>query len=481
MCIVLAILFTGLINLLISELSGAIDTSSFSTRPLSERTEEILKDASGQLQIWCIIKQDHPGFNEVGHLLRALKERSQAVAGPQINLHYIDPRRNYRHAAELAALHVRGFGLLFQYNHRSVFLPLSDLYQAPTASLHSVINNTTEVYQRGLFNGEAICASTIARLSRKDGAPIYWLTGHGETDFTNVDQETGYTALQRELRHEGFTLRPLNLIKNLTSTPSSIPSSLQEDRTTQAPLPQTPLKDNLAIPEDCEAIILMAPRYPLNREERIVLSEYINRGGRLLLVLPPTGSAGLEIFLEQWGIQVGTKQLIAHDLLTGTISIATPIGDHPITHHFAKDTSFYVGAPRELFIHQPTGTPIHITRLLGLKTQTRSATIAIAAERGSNTAVDIALRPGRIIVLSEGTSSSNSLIGNRTSANRDFMVNAIQWLTDISPGLPTNTQLLQLQLTERRWQMLLLVAVFACPLGAGIILSYLFKRKRYSA
>ena len=116
---------------------------------------------------------------------------------------------------------------------------------------------------------------TITNVLRKILKParkkIYFLTGHGERDLTNAEQG-GFQMAQRALENEGYEIDSLNLL-------------------TQAQVPQ-----------DAVVVIVASPKKAFLTSEVDALKAYLDRGGRILVLLEPFEDAGLKDFLAGYGI-----------------------------------------------------------------------------------------------------------------------------------------------------------------------------------
>lgn len=450
LCGFLATAVALVLNAWVYMVNVSIDLPAFGLSAVSSRTHEILRETDGTIDIQCVMSRSDARFESVGHLLRSLQAASRDVAGATIELSYIDPVQDYDRAAVAASLGATGDGILFSRTHRHIFVRLEDLSAALPAQ-HDVLTGGARYQQRqSQFVGETVCAAAIARLFRREGVALYWLTGHGEPDFTDTAPEQGFSTWYRELQNEGFEVHTLNLL------------------------------EQRAIPETCEVLMLIAPHYPVTLDERAIITDYLDRGGRLFFMLPPTGDAGLNTLLEQWGIvPTATPQKALHQL-TGQINPATHFSEHPITRDFINRTSLYTGVPRDLTLIVKKGEPFAKTPLVGMTTATGSAWIAVAVAGGEGVADDIALRTGRMIVVGDAKLATNALLRNRATANRDFLLNCIQWLADVNTGRAlSSTQVLFSGQSDRGWMRAFLGAVVVIPAGIFLVV-LLITRKRPS-
>lgn len=442
LCLLFALCAALLIDALVAQWCPALDLSSL--RPggqLSERSRATLTDTAGTLSITAIFPTEDPAALPTGRLLRIFAQTSRQLAGANLSLAYVDPRLSPTQAEHLAAQGAEGSGLLFRQAGRHVFLPARTLL--------------TEAGTFSPEEAEEAIASAIARLSREDGITLGWLTGHGEPDFTQTDPQSGFSALRRALEREGYTLRAVS--------------------------PETHTE-----PTDLGTLLIVSPRYPITATERSLLADWLDRGGRLLCALPPGGDAGLTALFEQWGIRTGSaprQSLRQAPDRAGFTDALSP--EHPITRELAGRAHLILSAPRALYALPTRG--LSLTPLVSLaaaplppSTTNETVTVAMAAERVS-TAVgaDLALRPGRLLVLSEADFLRNARLLNHATANRDFALNAIHWLTGLSgSGAPSGASgMLRLGWDRHTRHRANRVLAIGLPLGLCLIL-WLLTRKR---
>ncbi len=446
-CVFLAATAAVLADALLAQWRPIADLSAFGAEVrLSERAMATLTDTSGTVSITCILPVDAPAARPAGHLLRAFAQASRAVEGATLDVTYVDPRMEPATATQLMAQGAEGTGILFRRAGRSVFVPERALLDASGA------------YASAEAEGAVIAA--LARLSREDGVTIGWLTGHGELGLNDTDPQTGFSGLRRLLENEGFQLREFTLD---VATPDK------------------------AIPESLGALIVMGPRYPITASERALLSDWLDRGGRLFLALPPSGELGLGPLLERWGIRVGsTPRRPVRQTERGMGLTRELSADHAITRELeAGQAQLAFVAPYALIpTEQPRG--ITVTPLVQLEAEPLNdasrmhemATVMMAAERGVAAGSDLAFRPGRLLVLGETAFAGNRYVLNYASANRDVLSNAVRWLTGLSgSGAHSGAGVLRVGQDRRAWRLDFLIVTLGVPFAFCAVL-WLLNRRR---
>ena len=161
---------------------------------------------------------------------------------------------------------------------------------------------------------------------------IYTLTGHGEGDFEEYG-DLSFTDLQSAMESKNYKVEPLNLV----ATP--------------------------AIPDDAEAIFIVAPQVPLEQDEVDLISEFLAEGGSLILFSEPDFLTNigdqadpLTGYLEEtWGISLGKDLVIDTSVDPVEFAIANEYGDHTILDEVSGYVTFF-----------PTSRSLTITEVSGV-------------------------------------------------------------------------------------------------------------------
>ena len=137
-----------------------------------------------------------------------------------------------------------------------------------------VRKDSDSVAEKKDFLGEQQFTAAILDVSSQERKKIYFLTGHSEQRIDDVDPRTGLSALAADLRLRNFALDTLDL--NYTRK----------------------------VPDDAALVIVAAPQgiEPFAQEQ---LRQYLGtRAGRVILLLAPDTSPGLDDLLYDWGVMV---------------------------------------------------------------------------------------------------------------------------------------------------------------------------------
>ena len=140
---------------------------------------------------------------------------------------------------------------------------------------------------------------------------VYFLEGHGEKEHTSTDRD-GYSTVSAALALDNFDVESLVLAQQS------------------------------AMPEDATVLVVAGPQTDLLPGEVEALRVYLDRGGKLLVLIdPPSDSAapepdGLLGLLREWGIEPGTDvvvdasgmgQLLGADASVQLCDVAFPLGN----------------------------------------------------------------------------------------------------------------------------------------------------------
>jgi ABC-type uncharacterized transport system involved in gliding motility auxiliary subunit len=298
---------------------------------------------------------------------------------------------------------------------------------------------------------ENILNAGIEKITSDRQEQMYFLQGHGEPSLE--------AAAMKALQAKNYLVKPLVLA--------------------QSPIPTA---TNL--------LVLIGAQKPLLPTEVKAIDQYLDRGGRLLLLTDPKIQLGLDDVLKKWGIQLSNYLAIDPTSarqstgLNPQIVIVTNYGEHPITQSFGNGISLYPLA-RPLIVQNTAGvqaTPILTTSADSWAT-IPSATPRLKFQAGQDL-------PGPLIlgVAAQRASSRLIVIGSsqfihpgifEQQLNSDVFLNSVGWLSE-RRTLATNPK----EITNRRinlsfWQSQLLfwLPIVVFP-GASLAVAGLLWWKR---
>ena len=135
-----------------------------------------------------------------------------------------------------------------------------------------------------------------------------FLTGHEEQAIDNFNQDQGYNITKEELEKQNYRVETLSLVTQ----------------------PE--------IPADCAALIVPGPKAPLMAHEVNAISRYLDKDGKLFLMLDPSINSvkdpnqGLVDLMDRWGVTIGNDLVLdrirpAFSLVSGSLPDAPTLSD----------------------------------------------------------------------------------------------------------------------------------------------------------
>ncbi len=326
---------------------------------------------------------------------------------------------------------------------------------------------------------------------------VYFLQGHGERDTTNTERD-GYAAVTAALNRDNYASQPLVL------------AQVQ------------------AVPEDASVVVIAGPTTDLLEPEIAAITQYLDVGGHLLVLLDPPDAAGstmplLESLLADWGITPGNDVVLdvsGMGQLLGTdasVPVAASYPPHAITDGFNVLTAYPMartmtpvpGGAGGRFAQPVIETSANSWAESNIAQLLETGEVAREPETGDlpgpvtigaavaaptpetevdpvevNDTDEAANEPAstsetRLVAIGDSDFAANYALG--ISGNQDLFVNTINWLAQqedliaIRPRQAADTRLTLTtgQLTGLFWLSLLVVP--ATVFGAGI---YSWSRRR---
>lgn len=446
-------------------------------RLVSARTRDVLASTQGSVKVACFMDRRHPMFRPVSRLLRGLREASRGVAGAEIAIEYVDPRWDLTRAAQLAAWGVPENALLFERQRRRIVVTLDEMLAKQTQlRLQEGPGGRGGESGLGVFRGEMVCASAIARLSLPyERSVVYWLQGHGESRPDDYDELRGFSDIARAMKRDGYDVRPLTL------------------------------PGKAAVPADCHVLLIAGACRALAAEEREMLGAYLQRGGRLFALLAPRATSGLEPLYEKWGIRVTPYVAASAKTFSGQDVVASAFADHVITRSLSNASVVFGDAAclecasedvKENGLDRPKvsllvstdrdgwgeSRPEVLPRQFDSQSDLRGPVSVVAvSERGGALSKDVAYKPTRLCLVGEADFVMNGALSARANANRDLFLNALSWLAGIDTGTAASLggdASLATGFTRTEWLAFTAGAVGAIPAAFLLLFYFLSARAR---
>ncbi len=326
------------------------------------------------------------------------------------------------------------------------------------------------------FTGEQAITSALLEVTEGKKSIIYYVQGHGE-EAVGADKPLKVLATIFDGDH--LTASELNLL-NVE-----------------------------AVPADAGTVIFFGPKYDLSDREVKLLSDYWEKGGRIMILLnPEAATPKLAGFLDQVGIKADDDRLIGARQMAGNVigimrdSYLNATGSTSIAQALEGITVIFPGATQSLTLDAQRVAPanIHVEPLLQALTgfwgevdyknieeeiqngtgvyfdegRDKAAPIYAAAsvQKGAVGDKRVQTNAARMIVVSNALFVENKSL---TEASANFFLNSVNWLLEREAlvGIPPKlVKTSSLNLTEPQLGTIFWMSVLAVPgfcLGLGLL------------
>ncbi|EDX86351.1 hypothetical protein S7335_4055 [Synechococcus sp. PCC 7335] len=442
---VLAVLtILGLINFIGARYDSRIDLTDGQLLTLSPASQEVVRNLETPTQV--LIFSSNADIRDQRLLENYRRYNSD------LSYEYIDPFANPEQAQ---ALGVTTEGEVYVQAEPTTEGTLGNVEENAEETIEAepdsraLLVQTVDLQER---LSERQLTSKLAQLSQNESPTAYFLQGHDE--YVIDGSRPGLFEAASRLESENFTVAPLNLAE-----------------TDQ-------------VPDDADVLVVAGPQQELFETEVIIVQDYLDSGGSLLVMIDPRVETGLEALMNQWGVvpeetvvidTSGGGQLVG---LGPAAPLVTDYGDHPITEPFEQGRSFFpVARPLQIReIPDIEGTPLLFTNQ-NSHTQPLADDDELSIDPNQPPAGPFALgvallgpNDARMVVIGNSSFATDGLFNQQL--NGDVFLNAVSWLSKVeNPTLeirPKEVTDRRLNMTVRQQIMLTVLALVVLPL-AGLI------------
>ncbi len=269
--------------------------------------------------------------------------------------------------------------------------------------------------ERVSFGGEKEFTGALIKVTRDKKPTIYFLQGHGEHAFDSFGEE-GYGVLKSGLERLNYQVKGLQLVT-------------QKE-----------------VPKDCDVLVIAGAQRDLLPPEKKAIKAYLDKGGRLLLMLEPDPAPSFSDWLDEFGLEAkaGTVVEPANNILGDAAAIfAFGFRFHDITRPFQKARQeavlFITARPLKRKSNLPSG--VTLTELIETSpTSWREEKFQGEVRRDPNeesgpfvlaAAVEKTVgdkKKMRAVVIADSDFCSNAYIQNLL--NGAFVANCLHWLAE---------------------------------------------------
>jgi ABC-type uncharacterized transport system involved in gliding motility auxiliary subunit len=409
---------------------------------LAPRTREILKSLAGPVTATVFL----PAGRSAGQSRDVFKQ--YAEASDKFNWTQVDPLVNPQKMLSLnppPKLDQTTFsGAVLEYNGKR--------------------QDVTEFTEKDL-------TSAILKMTRESIRKIGFLTGHGEVSpeaAAGGDPSRAIQAVVEDLKSSEWPIETVDLYPKNAKAPN---------------------------PSELAVLVIAGPEKPLTEDETKRVNEYLNQGGRVLLLLNAQGPSFSE-FLKPWGIAT-TNDLVL-DPQQGVIVTGAPESAH-VSIRPARRVLVQVAHSVKSVTPPPTG--VTVTELLksGESSQVienfhpketdlrqalataKPADVSIAALAEKDLGTGDGAKKAKIVVVGDSAFMSDQMAQFQGMYNRDMATGLINYLGEeeaLVQIAPKDENTEQAFLTPEQGRLLPLVHLIDFPLLALILAIIVYVKRR---
>lgn len=428
----LAVVALTLVNFISNRHYRKWDLTRAGIHTLGDKTQRILENMDKEVTVIAFHLARSRTMNEETYLRLKDLLKLYVQESDKLKVEYVQPDVD----PEMAQLTIEKYGIDVSYGlmaddvfvvsgQKKKLLKLDDMMEWE-------YRNPMNPYERRpvAFKGEQLITSAIIEVTEAKAPRIYILAGHGERSISD-SKPAGFLDMAGNLKRDNFELEEL----------VGIP--------------------NTGVPEDCDCLVVLAPKAKLAPDEINRIERYLQRGGRLLVCLDFAEESGLEGLLGRWGADVGNDIIISQDARTllgsAAAFIAYNYGQHDITAPFADEryqvafnfartvSARQVSATlRATNLVETSAQSFAETDLETMKATTRAefqedsdrkgpVSVAVAVEETAPPASEDAAartKRARMVVFGDADAFSNDLMAAAGLKNLDLFRNSLNWLVE---------------------------------------------------
>ena len=404
---VLVIAIAVVVNILVEAIPARytqVDVTSSQLFSISQQTEEIISGLSQDVTVYWVVQSG----NEDATLELLLDQ--YASMSSHLKVVKKDPDASPGFTTEYGLQGVYNNSLVVESDLRYQYVSYDSIYSYDYSDYYTSGGYSTS------FGGESALTGAIYYVTSETLPKVYTLTGHGELDI-----DSSFTSAMEQ---EGLAVEDLYL--------------LSEE----------------GVPEDADCVLIYGPQSDISQEEQEMLEEYLQSGGRLLLIADTPQDRNerpnLEALMAQYGMESVEGIVLEQDY--GYSAMGTPyyllpdIAYHEITSPL-QDAGYYVLLPvsQGLRASETLDEDLSVSELLTTSDSAFSKASGYSMSTYEKEEGDIdgpfALALAAERTLDEDTSakvvwvSSTSLLDSQTNSqvsggNQDFFLNCLGYLCE---------------------------------------------------
>lgn len=447
-------------NVLVSALPAKytqFDTTSSQLFSLSEQTELLVSGLEDEVTVYWIVQNGAEDST-----LSTLLDRYAALS-KNLKVSKIDPDVQPTFVQQYVTGSIYNNSLVVECGERSTYVSYEDIYEYDYSNYYS-----TGSYDVG-FAGESALTSAIDYVTNEDLPKLYTLTGHGESALS--------TNFQASVDKQNILTESLSLL------------------TVEG------------VPEDADCLLINAPTSDVSESERDAILEYLQAGGKLVLITGPlqdgTELTNLEAVMEYYGVTAEDGIVVegsqSNYIFPSPVNLLPEYGSHEITSPLSSG-GYYMCLPvaQGLSVSDTGRDGVSVTQLLTTSGEAFSKLSGYNMTTYEKEEGDIdgpfALAVAVTETLDNGGEteliwvSSAYLLDDATNqgvsgGNEDFFLNCLNWLCGSESGISIHAKSISneyLTITSGASSMLTALVVVIIPaafLAFGIVVWYRRKKR----
>lgn len=325
------------------------------------------------------------------------------------------------------------------------------------------------------INEEKI-TNTLIKITREQKKKIYFTQGHGEKLLTDNNKD-GISTIKNELIKQSYEVEPLIILQKKQ------------------------------IPDDAFIVVLDGLQKNMMKEEELALEKYIEKGGRVFILIDPDDSKQIKDFVAKYNIIVRDdivvdkfSKMMGGDFL---IPMIPNYPQHPITKGMRAATFFPLASSLDIsstgknnilvegLAFTSTDSWGETDRELLKKNQSKldekdtkgplsiGAVSTIPSKNNESKKDEKKDKTAQVVVFGNSNFISNGNIG--ISGNMDLALNILNWLAeeeDLIAIKPKDKKSAPLILDQLQGKLILFACVICLPLFVIILGSFVIIRRR---
>ncbi len=312
---------------------------------------------------------------------------------------------------------------------------------------------------------EAKLTNAILKATRDVEKMVCFTTGHGEKDIES-EKPRGYKLITDGIRKDNYMVRTVNIIQDK------------------------------GIPRECNVLIIAGPTTDFFPAELDSIKDYIERGGRVMVLVDPNRKPSIVEFLKQYNIQVDNDLIWDYSRQLLGMGPAAPLVTRYENHPMFKEFNIMTFFPEACSVRPLENGQEGITTTVLFKSSPRSwGETNFAAGQGKydegkdlKGPLPIAVlatkkldnqKKAHVLVVGDSDFASNfaaQYLGH--PGNYDLFLNMVNWLAeeeDMVTIRPKEFDDRRVTLTEHDLKVVKYVSIFGLPLViiiAGLMVYY---------